>query len=183
MKPAIFLDRDGTLIESVHYLNRVDQVKLLPGAGEALSRLSKMGYFLVLVTNQAAIGKGLLTEEGLAEIHAELAHQLARCGALIDAWYHCPEVRTSPDIETIDHPDRKPGPGMLFRAANDHQINLGDSWMAGDTVSDTLAGRNAGCKKTVLVLSGLSDKKSGIHDSVDHVIPSIAELPELIGRM
>ncbi|MDA0239417.1 MAG: HAD family hydrolase [Proteobacteria bacterium] len=180
MTPAVFLDRDGTLIESVHYLNRVDQVKLIPGAGKALCALEEMGYLRIVVTNQAAIGKGLLTEEGLHEIHVEVARQLALQQASIDGWYFCPVVGQGGGREVIEHPDRKPGPGMLLKAARDHAIDLHTSWMVGDTVSDTLAGRNAGCSHTVFVESGLSPPGEKAHPSVDHVLTEANSGTDLI---
>lgn len=180
MAKAIFLDRDGTLIESVHYLNRPDQVRLLPGVTDALNKLEKMGFLRIIVTNQAAIGKGFLTEDGLMEIQAELDRQLLLEGASINAWYFCPLISQGSSREIVEHPDRKPGPGMLLRASKDHDISLADSWMVGDVVSDTLAGRNAGCGHTVLVQSGLKEGTMSNHPSIDHVVGSLADLPELI---
>lgn len=180
MRPAVFLDRDGTLIEAVHYLNQPDQVQLIAGAAATLRQLEKAGYLRILVTNQAAIGKGLLTVEVLQEIQAELDRQLSVEDASLDAWYYCPEVRHTDDREAIEHPDRKPGPGMLLRAASELGISLEKSWMVGDMVSDTLAGRNARCKATILVQTGLSDEDSSSHASVDYISQSIADIGNLI---
>lgn len=179
LRPAVFFDRDGTLIESVHYLNRRDQVRLLPGAAQTLARLSALGYLNILVTNQAAIGKGLLSVDGLRDIQAEFDRQLADQGAKIDAWYFSPHTKKGDDREAVEHFDRKPGPGMLLRAAVEHQVLLPKSWMVGDMVSDTLAGRNAGCR-TVLVRTGLADYGLEKHPSVDRVVDSIRDLPVLI---
>lgn len=180
MRPAVFLDRDGTLIESVHYLNHPDQVRLISGAAESLNLLERAGYLRILVTNQSVIGKGLLTTEGLHEIQAELDRQLRAAGASLDAWYFCPEVGSSEDREAAEFRDRKPSPGMLIRAAAEHGVCLEQSWMVGDMVSDTLAGRNAGCKASVLVLSGLADQVTMAHSSVDYVVQTIADVGELI---
>ncbi len=152
-RPAVFLDRDGTLIENVPYLSDPKLVRLLPGAAEALKRLSRAGFARILVTNQSAIGRGILTEERLNQIHAELIRQLAAQGASIDAIYYCPSVPRGDDRTVIEDPDRKPGPGMLFRAAADLNLNLTASWMVGDSISDVLAGHHAGCQ-SILVLSG-----------------------------
>lgn len=179
-KPAVFLDRDGTIIRSVHYLNRPEQVELIEGAAGVLKRLEKAGYLRILVTNQAAIGKGLLDEPGLECIQAELDRQLRAQGSSLDGWYYCPQVRLSDNLETIDHPDRKPGPGMLQRAAIEKKISLSASWMIGDMLSDTLAGRNAGCKATILVQTGLADDISTHHPSVDYVVSSIADIDRII---
>ena len=113
-RPAVFLDRDGTLMENVPYLSDPKLVRLLPGAAETLKRLRLAGFARILVTNQSAIGRGILTEERLNQIHAELIRQLAAQGATIDAIYYCPSVPRGDDRTVIEDFDRKPGPGMLF---------------------------------------------------------------------
>jgi D-glycero-D-manno-heptose 1,7-bisphosphate phosphatase len=152
-RPAIFLDRDGTLIEHVHYLGDPALVRLLPGAAEALGRLRGAGFACVLVTNQSAIGRGMLTVDRLEEIHAEMNRQLAAAGATLDGIYYCPVAPGTDDPTAVECPDRKPGPGMLIRAAAELGLDLGASWMIGDLISDVLAGLNAGCR-SILVHSG-----------------------------
>jgi D,D-heptose 1,7-bisphosphate phosphatase len=152
-RPAVFLDRDGTLIEHVHYLCDPALVRLLPGAATALNRLEHAGFARVLVTNQSAIGRRMLTDDRLAEIHTELKQQLAIHGASIDAIYYCPDVPGCDDREQVENVDRKPGPGMLLRAAAELSLDLSASWMIGDLASDVLAGINAGCR-SILVQSG-----------------------------
>jgi histidinol-phosphate phosphatase family protein len=149
-RSAIFLDRDGTLIKHVHYLCDPASVQLLPGAAEALKRFRRAGFTRILVTNQSAIGRGMLTEERLGQIHTEMNRQLAVHGATIDAVYHCPDVPMGDDRTVVENPDRKPGPGMLLRAAADLKLDLGTSWMVGDLISDVLAGQNAGCRSILL---------------------------------
>jgi histidinol-phosphate phosphatase family protein len=150
-RPAVFFDRDGTLIEAEHYLNKAEQVRMKPDAADVLSRLHAAGFQQIVVTNQSAIGRGLLSEEGLAEIHQAMTDQLSRHGVWVDAIYHCPVVPSSLDRELIEHPDRKPGPGMLLRAAADLNLDLSRSWMIGDLVSDARAGINAGCQGSILI--------------------------------
>jgi len=150
-RPAVFFDRDGTLIEPVHYLNRPEQLRLMPDAATSLARLQAAGFQRVVVTNQSAIGRGLLSEEGLSAVHDAMTDQLAREGAWVDAIYHCPVAPAIADRRSIEHPDRKPGPGMLLRAANDLNLDLSQSWMVGDMVSDVLAGTNAGCRGSILM--------------------------------
>jgi D,D-heptose 1,7-bisphosphate phosphatase len=152
-RPAVFLDRDGTVIEHVHYLSDPGLVRLLPGAAEALRRLRRAGFARVLVTNQSAIGRGLLTECRLREIHAELQRQLAASGATLDGIYFCPDAPAGDDRTVVESQDRKPGPGMLLRAAEELGLDLGASWMVGYLTSDVLAGLNAGCR-SILVRSG-----------------------------
>ena len=102
----------------------------------------------------------LSTEAGLDQIHTEMNRQLAACGATIDATYFCPDVPTSDDRTTIENLDRKPGPGMLLRAAADLSLDLKASWMVGDLISDVLAGQNAGCR-SILLTSGQSGPEAG----------------------
>ena len=152
-RPAVFLDRDGTLIEHVPYLSDPTLVRLLPGAAETLKRLRHAGFACVLVTNQSAIGRGMLTEDRLDQIHTELHRQLAAAGATLDGIYYCPDAPSSDDQTVVEHHDRKPGPGMLIRAADDMKLDLSASWMVGDLISDVLAGINAGCR-SILIQSG-----------------------------
>jgi len=180
MRRAVFLDRDGTLIEQVHYLRRVEDVKLVPGAAGALRALARAGFLRVVVTNQAVVAKGLLTVEGLAQIHRAIDAALAAEGASVDAWYFCAEQRVSADRESVDHPDRKPAPGMLLRAARDLDIDLAQSFMVGDMISDTLAGRSAGCKTTILLCTGLATTADHEHHSVDYVARDISAAAKLI---
>ena len=105
---------------------------------------------------------------------------LANEGAAIDGWYFCAEPRLSNDDENIDHPDRKPGPGMLLKAAADFDISLAQSWMVGDRLSDALAGRNAGCKATILVETEKSQAVLQNHPAVDHICSDIALINEII---
>jgi D-glycero-D-manno-heptose 1,7-bisphosphate phosphatase len=156
VKPAVFFDRDGTVIELVHHLTDPKKVRLLPHAGEALRELRRHGYACVLVTNQSVIGRGMLTMDGLGAVHAELLRQLADRGAELDGFYFCPVVPAQTDVLVVEHPDRKPGPGMLLRAAAELDLDLKRSWMVGDSISDMLAGRNAGCRGTILVRTAYS---------------------------
>ena len=149
-RPAIFLDRDGTLIEHVHYLSDPALVRLLPGVAKALRRFRRAGFVRVLVTNQSAVGRGMLTTERLNQIHAEMNRQLAMHGATIDAIYYCPDAPAGDDRTLVENLERKPGPGMLLRAAADLKLDLGVSWMVGDLISDVLAGQNAGCRSILL---------------------------------
>lgn len=170
---AVFLDRDGTLIELVHHLTDPADVRLIPGAAEAVRALRAAGYRVVVVTNQSVIGRGLLTEAGLRQVHAEMARQLAAGGAEVDGIYFCPLAPRVKDPTVIEDEMRKPGPGMLRRAAREMGLDLAASWMVGDTVSDMLAGRNAGCR-TVLVETGYGQAYAHGPETVDHRAPDLA---------
>ena len=153
-RPAVFFDRDGTLIESVHYLSHPDQVRILPGAATAVARLRQAGYVCVVVTNQSAVGRGIITEKGLSKIHQVMCDQFAQEEAVFDGIYHCPVVPTGSDMSIVENVHRKPGPGMLQQAARELQLDLSRSWMVGDMISDALAGENAHCQGSILVSTG-----------------------------
>ena len=149
IKRAVFLDRDGTLNVDPGYLNRADQLQLLPGVGEALSELSKKGqYALVVVTNQSGIGRGLITPEQLSEVHERLQQMLADYGVQIDRFEVCPH---RPDEGCVC---RKPSSELLLRGARALGVPLEECVMIGDKPVDVLAGRAAGCRSVVLVKTG-----------------------------
>lgn len=150
LRPAVFLDRDDTLIANVPYLTDPALLRLLPGAAEAVASLNRAGFAVVLATNQSAVGRGLLTEDRLREIHDELIRLLAERGARLDAIHHSPHVPRGDDRAAIEFHDRKPGPGMLLRAADELGLDLAASWMVGDLISDVLAGLNAGCRSILV---------------------------------
>lgn len=178
-KGAVFLDRDGTLIELVHHLNDPADVRLIPGAAAAVARLRAAGWPVVIVTNQSVIGRGKLTEAGLAEIHAVMRAQMAEEGADVDAIYFCPLAPTIKDSTVIEDVMRKPGPGMLQQAARDHSYDLAASWMVGDTISDMLAGRNAGCR-TILVQTGYGARFAHDRAALDHETADLTEAAGII---
>ena len=179
MRPAVFLDRDGTIIRMVDYISDPAHVELIDGAAEAIVALRAAGYACIVVTNQSGIGRGYYTEDDFQAVQCEMDRQLAERGAQVDGVYFCPVAPDSSDLTTIDHVDRKPGPGMLLRAAKEHGLDLSRSWMIGDMPSDTLAGRNAGCGGCILVRSG---KDHGVEDvpSADHVVADIQQAARLI---
>ena len=155
LRPAVFLDRDGTLTRNVGFVLEPAQIRLAPGSAESIHRLRDAGFAIVLVTNQSAIGRGMLTEVRLADIHRELLWQLDDAGAPIDAMYYCPDCPTEADETVVESNDRKPGPGMLLQAARELNLDIARSWMIGDRMSDVLAGMNAGCCGSIRVRTGL----------------------------
>jgi D-glycero-D-manno-heptose 1,7-bisphosphate phosphatase len=179
MRRAAFLDRDGTLIELVHHLADPAKVRLLPGAGAAVRELRAHGLACVVVTNQSAIGRGLLTTEGLYEVHAELLRQLAAEETELDGFYFCPIEPKVKDPTVIEHPDRKPGPGMLLRAARDLELDLSRSFMIGDTLSDVLAGHNAGCR-SILVRTGYGRELAGSPPEACYVVDDVWAASKLL---
>jgi D-glycero-D-manno-heptose 1,7-bisphosphate phosphatase len=133
-RPAVFVDRDGTLIHDRRYLADPAGVELLPGAGEAVARLNAAGMAVVLVTNQSGIGRGCFDEARYQEVHARLVEQLAGVGAALDGAYHAPGVEDPADPEA----DRKPGAGLFRRAARELSLDLGRSWLVGDRMRDVI---------------------------------------------
>jgi len=162
-RPAVFLDRDGTIIQKISYLHDPDGVELLDGAAEALALLRQHGFLLVIVSNQSGIGRGLLTFDDLVRVHDRLMACLAERGVEPDGTYYCPHA----PWERCEC--RKPMPGLLLQAARELRLDLRRSFMIGDAPNDIEAGRRAGCK-TILVTWAepseplpQSDSESGPH--------------------
>jgi D-glycero-D-manno-heptose 1,7-bisphosphate phosphatase len=139
-RAAVFLDRDGTLIVDRHYLSDPAGVELLPGAARAVARLNAAGLFVVLVTNQSGIGRGMFSEDDYRATHRRLVELLAAEGARLDADYHCPLAPGDPDPGEM----RKPGAGMYLRAAREHALDLAASWYVGDRLRDVAATQSLG---------------------------------------
>jgi D-glycero-D-manno-heptose 1,7-bisphosphate phosphatase len=173
MRPAVFLDRDGTVIEHVHHLADPAKVALIPGAAEGIQLLQSHGFACVVVSNQSVVGMGLLTLEGLEEIHDVMHRMLADEKVKLDGVYFCPIAPASNDRSSIEHPDRKPGPGMLLRAARQMDLDVMRSWMIGDMQSDMLAGRNACCRGTILVRTGKGNELNPSDPAIDHVADNL----------
>ena len=154
-RPAAFLDRDGTVIEEAHYLADQAQVRLAPGATQAMRRLREAGYLLIMITNQSGVGRGLLTEAELDKIHQVLNEMLAAEGAALDDIYYCPHLPgAAVEAYDMDCNCRKPAPGMILAAAEKHGVDLKRSVMIGDAERDVEAGVAAGCRAILLAPDG-----------------------------
>lgn len=148
---AVFLDRDGILIEDRSYLTSFKQVQLIEDAVESVHRINHTGLIPIVVSNQSAIGRGMLTREALEEIHRFIDREFRLNGARIDAFYYCPHHPEAKQQEFRVNCDcRKPKPGMLLRAAREWNIDLSKSYMIGDSSRDVEAGKAAGCR-TILI--------------------------------
>jgi D-glycero-D-manno-heptose 1,7-bisphosphate phosphatase len=177
--PALFLDRDGVIVKEVGYLGRSELVELIPGASEAIAQANRLGVPVVVVANQAGIGRGFYGWSGFESVNREMIRQLAEEGAWLDAIFACPfHPDAMPPYQAVDHPGRKPEPGMLLRAARDMDIDLRASWIIGDTLGDVLAGQRAQLAGAVLVLTG-----HGARDRDDVVAMSDGQFPVLIAPM
>lgn len=154
MIPAVFLDRDGTLIEERGYVDRLDMIELFPWTVDALRLFRRAGFAIVVVTNQAAIGRGVIDEDFLAEVHARIDERLQHGGAAIDQYYFCPHhpEATLTAYRQVCH-CRKPAPGMIERACAELGVDPARSVMVGDRWLDVACGQAAGTR-TVLVRTG-----------------------------
>lgn len=148
MNRAIFLDRDGTLIVEKHYLHKVADVEIFPGTGAALKRLQDAGYRLIIVTNQAGVGRGYYTLADAENVNRHLAAELAREGVSFAKTYIAPEAPGQPSR------GRKPSPQFLLDARDEFGLDLAQCFMVGDKLLDLECGWNAGVKKTLLVRTG-----------------------------
>lgn len=172
-RPAVFLDRDGTVIEDRNYLGDPAGVRLMPGAGEAIARLNRSGLPVVLVTNQSGIGRGYFGENDYAAVHSRLVSLLAEAGASITAAYHCPHA---PDA---DPPCdcRKPLDGLFRRAAADLDIDLSSSVYIGDRARDVEPGTRAGGRGIII---GSAASREGPIPAGAEVAADLAEAVERI---
>lgn len=167
--PAVFLDRDGTLMEEVDYCRDAALVRLLPGVREGLARLKEAGFCCVIITNQSGIARGLITVPEYESVHARLIELIGE--NLIDATYCCPDAPGKPST------CRKPAPGMILQAATDLGIDLPRSWMVGDKKSDVDCGKGAGVW-TILVATGYGGDQT--EADPDFKAAGFAEAVELV---
>jgi D,D-heptose 1,7-bisphosphate phosphatase len=152
---AVFLDRDGTINEEIGYMDRLEKLRLIPGAAEAIRLINESGLKTVVVTNQSGVARGMFDEGLVHQVNARLREMLRAEGAAIDGIYFCPHHPTAGREDYLRACDcRKPAPGLLLRAAEDLQIDLARSYMVGDTIKDIEAGTRAGAKG-ILVRTGL----------------------------
>lgn len=163
---AIFLDRDGTINRYVGFLRDIDDFELIDGVSQAIALINQSVYLTIVVTNQPVIARGEVKEDELSEIHFKMETLLGKDGAYIDDVYYCPHhphKGYEGEIEAlkIDCACRKPKPGMLLQAAKDHNIDLVESWMIGDSENDILAGKAAGCKTAYIGKENFGQDISG----------------------
>ena len=153
-RPAVFIDRDGTISEEVGYVNHPSRYRVFPYAARAVKLLNEAGWLAVLVTNQAGVARGYFAEDLIGEVHAALARELERGGARLDAVYYCPHHPSAGEPPYRQDCDcRKPRPGLVRRAAEELNVDLSASWMVGDRYGDVELARNAGLR-SAFVLSG-----------------------------
>ena len=171
-QPAVFLDRDGTLMHDVHYCGDPAQVRIFEDVPSALRRLKQAGFKLFVITNQSGIGRGSFSEADYRAVAAELERQIGT--GLIDATYFCADT---PDAASER---RKPAPGMVLEAARDHRLDLSRSFFIGDKCIDAQCGRNAGVR-TILVENGSEQHDDSGHGA-DWKAPNLAAAADIILR-
>ena len=179
---AVFLDRDGVIVEEVNFLHRVEDLRLLPGAAQAIRKLNLSRCLAIVVTNQSVVARNLCTLDQLEEIHARMRGLLDAEGARLDAVYFCPHhpgtgaLGANREFE-VECDCRKPKTGMIERAKRDFSIDLAHSFMIGDTPADIQCGRNAGLG-TIAVRTGHPWPASV--EAPDRFCEDLAEAVELI---
>jgi len=168
---CVFIDRDGTIAKDVPYCPSPEQFELLSGAGEGIKQLNSAGFKVILVTNQSGIARGYFSEEMLGRIHEKMKNDLAVYGAHFDGLYYCPH-----------HPDdncdcRKPKPNLIIRAAREHDVDLSQSYLIGDSDKDIAAGKAAGCM-TILI----SRPKTSVETKADYTVDNFLAASKLVQR-
>lgn len=185
MRRAVFLDRDGTLIKEVGdlTLTHIKKVRFFKGVAEAIKELNRLGFIVVIITNQPVVARGLATEKEVDQIHAILVKRLAKKGAKIDAIYSCPHhpKATLPKYR-VRCRCRKPNIGMIMKAAKKFGIDLKKSFIIGDRTADIAAGNRSGMKM-ILVKTGYAGKDGKHEGKPDFVARNLKEAVKIIKRM
>ena len=172
---AVFLDRDGTINEEVGYMDSLEKLKIIPEAFEAIRLINQNGMKAVVITNQSGVARGLFSEEFVQTVHAIIQEQLKAGQAFIDAFYHCPHHPTEGQgvyLQTCNC--RKPAPGLLFKAADEMEIDQGRSYMIGDMPKDVEAAKRAGAKG-ILVRTGYGQEHRAFDVEPDYIAGNILD--------
>jgi D-glycero-D-manno-heptose 1,7-bisphosphate phosphatase len=180
---AVFLDKDGTLVENVPYNVDPKKIQLTTGAIEGLKLLHSAGYILIVVSNQSGVARGLFKEGALTEVENHLRVVLQEAGIPLAGFYYCPH---HPDGRlrnySINCMCRKPRPGMLFTAAREHKINLASSWIIGDILDDIEAGRRAECNTVLLDNGNETEWTLTPYRRPHYTAPNLLEAARLIDK-
>lgn len=166
MRPAVFIDRDGTMVRDVGYLSRHEELEWFPWTLDAIRLLNRGGFAVVVVTNQGGIGLGRCTEAFVLETHERMDAIVKASGARVDAWLYCPHhPRAITEALRVACDCRKPGPGMAQRAARELGLDLAASWVIGDKLTDVGLAASIG-GRGILVRSGYGEGELARHDGV-----------------
>jgi D,D-heptose 1,7-bisphosphate phosphatase len=180
--PAIFLDKDGTLVPDVPYNTDAEQITLLPGVARGLSRLDAAGFRLVIATNQSGVARGYFPETALEGVEQRLRHLLEQeAGVPLAGFYYCPHhPQGCVPAYAIQCECRKPQPGMLLIAAEELRIDLPGSWMIGDILNDVEAGNRAGCHTILVDNGGETEWKPGLYRRPEYIAADFEEAAAII---
>ncbi len=171
-KKAVFFDRDDTIIIDKVYLNDPNQIEYFDDALVSLKKLADAGFLLFVVSNQSGITRGLVQEENLHKIHECMQNDFLKMGFKFTHYYYCPHLPES------NHPDRKPNPGMILQAQKDYGVDLTQSWMVGDRLTDVEAGIRAGLK--TILLTAIPSRHKDPGGEPDFAARSLTEAAEFI---
>jgi D,D-heptose 1,7-bisphosphate phosphatase len=172
---AVFLDRDGTINEEVGYMDSLEKLKIIPEAFESIRLINQNGMKAVVVTNQSGVARGFFSEDFVQTVHVLIQKQLKARQAFIDAFYFCPHHPTEGQgvyLQTCNC--RKPAPGLLFKAADEMEIDLGRSYMIGDMPKDIEAAKRAGAKG-ILVRTGYGQEHRAFDVEPDYIAGNILD--------
>jgi D-glycero-D-manno-heptose 1,7-bisphosphate phosphatase len=175
---AVFVDRDGTMIEDVGYLERLERLKLFPYTVDAIRLLNRAGFKVVVVTSQAGVANGIVTEEFLVQAHDSIGRKVADAGGRIDAFYYCPHLPTAAvEKYRTDCDCRKPKPGMIHTAARDLSLDVSGSYLVGDRWRDIEMGQAAGVT-SILVETGYGKTEASCRPDNIKPVTVVANLIE-----
>jgi len=182
-RPAVFLDRDGTINHDTGYLSLASQFELLPNAAAAIRAINLADYHVIVVTNQSAVARGKCTLAQLQHVHEEMTRQLGKLGAFLDDIRFCPH-HPDRNIDGIDEflvdcDCRKPKPGMIIDAARQIHVDLRRSWLVGDTTVDIMTAKNAGIR-SILVGTGYGGSDARYDVKPDHTCPQLRDAVAII---
>lgn len=181
-RSAIFLDKDGTLVEDVPFNTDPSRLRLVPGAALGLRRMSELGYRLFVVSNQSGLAFGRFSLASLHIVWQQLRHLLALQGVVLDGFYYCPHHPAASVPAYRQHcACRKPAPGMILRAAVEHRLHLARSWMVGDILDDIESGHRAGCRAALVVQGGETEWRYSAERIPDIIAPRLDEALARIG--
>jgi len=183
-RPAVFLDRDGTINVEVGYLSRPEDFRLIDGSGRAIRRLNEAGFLVVVVSNQSGVARGYFGEDAVAKVNETMTRELEQLGARLDAIYYCPHFPEGVVDQYRRECDcRKPGPGMVRQAQKDFDLDMGRSYVVGDHRGDILLAKNVGVR-SILVVTGHGEeelkKLRGEGVEPDWVVNNLAEAVDRI---
>ena len=178
---AVFLDKDGTLIEDVPYNVDPQLIQLTLGAIEGLQLLDAAGYKLIVISNQSGVARGYFPESALVAVEERSRQMLADAGVPLTGFYYCPHHPDGVVLEYAIACDcRKPAPGLILRAAAEHNINLQKSWFIGDILNDVEAGRSAGCKAILIDNGNETEWESSPERTPHYIVTNLAAAAQVI---